>query len=408
VRFEMSRVSAWRAACLLCVFSALGPEALAGQERLSSREAGDQEAREPLEAPAGTFRHELRIHEGVEAFRGGALRSATLSADPPGVILRCPPRKEDPAGEYESPVLKASFPFNEALPSWNVDAPQGAGFEVELRVGRSRDGFWSPYLYAGDWGAETKASGKTVRFEGGHIDVDYFRSSESFDRIQYRVKALPAAGGKNREGGARPRELRVVRFSLCLSDVTGVPPSRAPRSESPPDPPAGTWQRRLPVPYRSQRAEDPAIAGRICSPTSVAMVLAYHGVHRPTAEVAARAFDPAHDIYGNWPRNVQAAYSFGVGGCVARFSQWSEVKRSIAEGQPLIISVKAAPGELSGAPYPSTDGHLMVLVGFDAAGDVLVNDPAAATPEKGQRAYLRREMEKVWLDRGGTAYLLRK
>jgi hypothetical protein len=35
-----------------------------------------------------------------------------------------------------------------------------------------------------------------------------------------------------------------------------------------------------------------------------------------------------------------------------------------------------------------------------------VNDPAAATPEKGQKAYLRREMEKVWLDRGGTAYVL--
>ena len=105
---------------------------------------------------------------------------------------------------------------------------------------------------------------------------------------------------------------------------------------------------------------------------------------------------------------MACALTCSVAGHVARFSRWCDVERSIANGQPLIISIKARPGELSGAPYPSTDGHWMVLVGFDAAGDVLVNDPAAATPEKGQKSYLRRELERVWLDRGGTAYILGK
>ncbi|MGE3182339.1 MAG: N-acetylmuramoyl-L-alanine amidase-like domain-containing protein, partial [Phycisphaerae bacterium] len=54
---------------------------------------------------------------------------------------------------------------------------------------------------------------------------------------------------------------------------------------------------KLDVPFFSQRTEKPEIAGRICSPTSVAMVMAYHGVTKPVAEVAAAAYDQAHDIY---------------------------------------------------------------------------------------------------------------
>jgi len=78
----------------------------------------------------------------------------------------------------------------------------------------------------------------------------------------------------------------------------------------------------------------------------------------------------------------------------------------IARGQPLIISIRAQEGELTGAPYPKTAGHLLVLAGFDRKGDVLVNDPAARTREKGQCTYLRRELEKVWMEKGGTAYVL--
>jgi hypothetical protein len=136
------------------------------------------------------------------------------------------------------------------------------------------------------------------------------------------------------------------------------------------------------------------------------MVLAYRGVERPTREVADLVYDAVHEIYGNWPRAVQAAYTYGVPGYLTRFSDWDEVRREIAGGQPLIVSVRAAEGELRGAPYPSTDGHLLVLVGFTRTGDVVVNDPAAPEAATVRRVYARSELETVWLRRGGTAYVL--
>jgi beta-lactamase class A len=291
-------------------------------------------------------------------------------------------------GPIDSPLL-----FNEALPSWNVETPPGAGFTVEMRVAEGFTDLWSAYLFVGQ-GGEVPDVPRGADFEGGKIDVDYFRSPERWSRVQLRVRAF----------GAAP--VRVARLAVCFSDMTRRPIAVRPPQPAGPPPDEALWKRRLAVPFRSQRAEDRLIADSICSPTSVAMMMEFRGVNRPTAEVAARIFDPVHKIYGNWPRAVQAAFEAGLPGYLERFGAWREVEASIARGQPLIISIRAAPGELRGAPYPKTDGHLLVLVGFDAEGNVEVNDPAAATAQAGQVTYRREDLEKVWFARGGTAYVI--
>ncbi len=307
---------------------------------------------------------------------------------------------------YESPTVVSPIDFNEALPSWNIDAPDGTGFVVELRVGRSGQRMWSPWLEVGEWGTvpPRDARERLIEFDHGKIDVDYLSSERRWDRAQLRVDAF--ARRATSDTAKRAREVSIARLSLATSDRTGLPTATRPKIDVPDAPAANAWKRRLDVPYRSQRVEDAAIASRICSPTSVAMVMAYRGVDKPTAEVAARAYDAAHDIYGNWPRAVQTAYSYGVPGHVRRFASWREVEAEIARGQPLIISIAVKKGQLTGAPYPSTDGHLLVLTGFDARGDVEVNDPAAREGTPGRRVYRRSELETVWLGRGGTAYVL--
>jgi hypothetical protein len=48
-----------------------------------------------------------------------------------------------------------------------------------------------------------------------------------------------------------------------------------------------------------------------------------------------------------------------------------------------------------------------VLVGFDAQGHPIVNDPAAASDQTVQRTYLRHELETLWLKHsGGTTYII--
>jgi hypothetical protein len=321
------------------------------------------------------------------------------NAPPPNWLRHELIRHESPVccdgGVFESAVIAAQGDFNEALVSWNVDSPANAGFCVELRVGRQRDNYWTPYLYLGDWGPAPPAGPRVVECEAGRIDVDVFRSDERFDRTQYRFRALSAAG--------RSAELRIRRVVTCLSERTDV--RRCPSAAAPT---AAIQPGRLPVPFRSQLAADPALSARICSPTSLAMVLQYRGADLPIEVVAAACYDPTHDIYGNWPRNIQAAYSLGVPGYLARFLDWDTVAAMIAAGQPLIISVNFSdPGALTGAPYATTRGHLLVLCGFDARGDVHVNDPAAATARQGCTVYRRQELERVWLQAsGGVAYVL--
>ncbi|MBX9735905.1 MAG: C39 family peptidase, partial [Phycisphaerales bacterium] len=115
----------------------------------------------------------------------------------------------------------------------------------------------------------------------------------------------------------------------------------------------------------------------------------------------------SHDIYGNWPRNVQAAFELGARGFVTRYSSWSQVEQTLARGIPIVVSIRVKPGELRGAPYPKTDGHLIVIEGLDENGDVLVLDPASPDEKTGTLTYLRADMTKVWFGGSdGTSYVL--
>ena len=83
------------------------------------------------------------------------------------------------------------------------------------------------------------------------------------------------------------------------------------------------------------------------------------------------------------------------------FTRWR------AAGVPVVISYAWKKSTLDGAPIPSSNGHLAVLVGFDAAGNPIVNDPAAAKDDEVQRTYNRVQLETVWLENsGGTVYLI--
>ena len=67
--------------------------------------------------------------------------------------------------------------------------------------------------------------------------------------------------------------------------------------------------------------------------------------------------------------------------------------------------------ELDGANY-STEGHLLVIVGFTEAGDVIVNDPASRDDRAVRHVYKRQQFADVWLrttgsSSGGVAYLIK-
>jgi hypothetical protein len=201
---------------------------------------------------------------------------------------------------------------------------------------------------------------------------------------------------------------------------------------------SAAWGKILSVPERSQfEIESPP--GRLCSPTSLAMVLEFHGVKISTPKVAAGVYDHAAKLYGNWPFNTAFAHRAsavvrasrplrfpsppravapasvptGLRGDGATLSSFVQHARSLADleaeilaGRPAIASIRWQPGQLDGAPLPRSSGHLLVVKGFTQSGDVVVNDPAVS-PGQIERVYKRRQFHDAWLKRGsGIFYVI--
>ena len=149
-----------------------------------------------------------------------------------------------------------------------------------------------------------------------------------------------------------------------------------------------------------------------CSPTSTSMVLGYLNHDTSTCEPRVRAavggvYDWIYDGHGNWPFNTAYAATQGYEAYVARFTSLDRAEELVAAGIPVVMSIAWGKKQLTGASVSSTAGHLLVLVGFDADGNPIINDPAAATDADVTRTYLRSEFEPLWLtSSGGTVYLI--
>jgi hypothetical protein len=254
--------------------------------------------------------------------------------------------------------------------------PPAFRFELSARV----DGAWSPWVATVTLG---RADFEPLPMAAGGVtaDIDEVTVTRPLEAVRLRVRC---------RGPVPDAWLASLSAAAAAHADFGAPPG------------AGT---AVSVPALSQAAEDPVIAMRICSPTSVAMVLRYWGRPATAAAVAADAFHPATDQYGVWPAAIRAAALRGVAGYLLRFPDWTAAAWCLGRGIPIIASIKYATGELRGAPIEATTGHLVVLTGYED-GVVLVNDPAGATADAVPCRYHRDELTRAWLARGGIGYVL--
>jgi Peptidase_C39 like family len=329
-----------------------------------------------------------------------------------------------------SEVIERPAGFDEVIASWNL-GPTEVAIGVELRVREvggdpASEARWSPWMAVGEWSGRADSpepsfddpafpTGRVLGYvdsagrRRATVDVDVLQAAAGvrFDAAQLRLVATDRAPStRSSDGLTEPAAGPPVRASglwICMTD-------RA-RSATAADDAANLGSSveaiDLAVPHLSQKTPRGELSGRLCSPTSVAMVLRYRGVPADVYDVSLRGYDRLHDLFGSWPRATQAAYSLGVPAFVTRMNSWSEVEQTLRAGQPIIASITVKPGELRNAPYASTPGHLIVITGLDGPDRVRVNDPAAGEPTLGVVHYYRGDLDKVWLERKrGTAYLL--
>ncbi|MGI5835656.1 MAG: peptidase C39 family protein [Chloroflexota bacterium] len=326
------------------------------------------------------------VERSPEFEKGQLSEGVTIS----GEALRLADREagQEVTGEYLSQVWETEFPFNDAVLSWNAETPKGtlARFDLRVRSGRQ----WSGWYGMGEWSSQGGRSLGGSADALGAVNIDTLKLNQPADALQYRVILKSST----------PGETPIVRqISVVYADLSrGLIGPQLSRPEG--------GARDLDVPQRSQLDEDPSVARTICSPTSLAMVLQYWGLEKSVAEVYAGVRDRTTGIYGNWPLNTAYAGANGFRARVDRFYSVVQLEQEIAAGRPVIVSVAYGAGELAGAAAPSTDGHLIVVRGFTADGDVIVNDPIAPSSRSVRLVYNREQFQKVWLRSGGIVYLV--
>ncbi|MFI7577354.1 C39 family peptidase [Micromonospora sp. NPDC049497] len=385
----------------------------------------------PLAAPTGVVGttaivghdEQIAFHDwaGETEWRAGS--AAGTVATPAGLTLGTPlgtTLYKDPHtgkkrtwayGTWTSPVTAIGFDATELITSWNADTPAGTWLQVELQAAYGT-GTRTPWYVMGRWAAGDTDIRRT--------SVD--KQGDKTSRVWTDTLAVdnPAAGVL-----LRSYQLRVTLYRDPATTATptvrmvGAMGSRVPdRFTVPPSTGGIAWGTELPVPRYSQNVHAghyPEYDGggqAWCSPTSTTMVVEYWGRRAsaedtawvdptypdPTVNHAARmVYDYTYEGAGNWPFNTAYAATFaGLEARVTRLHSLDDVERFIAAGIPVVTSQSFVASELDGAGY-GTAGHLFVVVGFTADGDVIVNDPASSSNDAVRHVYPREQFEQIWL-----------
>lgn len=318
---------------------------------------------------------------------------------------------------WASPWVTPGHGFTELVPSWQAATPRGTWIAVQVRA-RTSAGKLTAWRKMGRW-----TSGLSGTYKRSFGTQDDGLSTVSTDTVRAKSGVVFTAYSLKvqvfRAAGTTATPVIDSVHAVVSQLASAVPPVSAPML------PAKT----LAVPAYSQmthRGQYPQYGGggqAWCSPTSLAMMLAYFK-RLPTAseyawvnksyadpwvdEVARRVFDAEYDGAGNWPFNTAYAATRLPSAAVTRLASLRDVERFIAAGLPVEVSITFSSGQLSGAPISGTAGHLVVVVGFTSTGKVVVNDPAASTNAGVRRTYDRAQFEAAWLRKShGLAYVMR-
>ncbi|WP_026360730.1 peptidase C39 family protein [Amycolatopsis nigrescens] len=342
---------------------------------------------------------------------GTAADGSGLRIDKPiGVIERKEPKlgttRSYEYAQWTSPGYRHGFGATELIASWNANTPERTWLQVEAK-GATTSGEQTAWYVLGQWAhgdtdiLRTSVPGQSDQHAEVSVDTLATKASVTLDSYQLRVSLYREAGS-----GATPVLGSVGAMASQVPDRFEVATSK----------PGKASGVELPVPRHAQnlhKGQFPEYGGggeNWCSPTSTAMVAEYWGkgpsqadmswipagyVDPSVAYAARYTFDYDYDGTGNWPFNTAYTARYGLHGHITRLHSLTELEDYVARGIPVITSQSFLASELDGAGY-GTAGHIMVVVGFTAEGDVIANDPAANSNDRVRNVYQRDQFETIW------------
>lgn len=281
-----------------------------------------------------------------------------------------------PSGAYTSPAFKMA-PFLRLVPSWNADTPVGTAVEVQVRV--AAGGQWSRWFSFGRWSPFVdRASAAAQSDELARVEREFLSVAEAHapaDTAQVRIYLYS-------DNSSSSPQVRVLALAVDPLHWEETEPERS-----------GPV---LELPRYSCLVRDPAIAQRIPSATTMAMLMNRWGEDVLPEEVARAGYDAMAGRYGNLSFLTAVAGAYGYA-CHAQFTGLQLLRREIRQGNAVAAYVQyrtqimpegeevaerhsaAALPALEGAVLDS-NGHLVAVRGFvEENGEeyAVCNDPLA-------------------------------
>lgn len=281
--------------------------------------------------------------------------------------------------------------FDELIVSWNGSRPRTGGFVLSLSI--RREGRWSAWYPYARWESVGQSGGDVeAHIEGVSIKQDILSLKQGSEASGFRVKVEAFNSASTQEFN---------QLHVCATRANSV------LTETP----LSSFSRvKLDVPPVSQMLVNHPRRKDLCSPTSTSAVVGYLlGAKVDPFLFANQARDEAFDIFGNWVLNTAHASSLlgsGWSCWVERVAGFHDIYQRLVCHTPVVVSVK---GELQGAPLPYSNGHLIVVRGFDpATRKVLCIDPAFASHQETEVEYAWEDFMEAWSRRRCLSYLFER
>ncbi len=271
--------------------------------------------------------------------------------------------------------------FTQLLFSWNAFRPDKGHYSFYVQVRNAQKKRWGPWHKMVDWGNnvqksyESRSDG-TCRYLYVRLETENNHKADAF-----RIKML-----------ADNADLRNIKsFTVNASDLTKFSNETCPY---------GSLSSVLvnAVPKKSQLMLPHAQKRMMCSPTSCSMLLEFLTKKEINPlQFAQSSFDYGLKAYGSWPFNTAHAFELADGKMqfyTGRLHSFADLHQKLSNGIPVVVSVR---GSIIGAPKAYNNGHLLLVIGYDAKKHLVIcHDPAAPSDQQTLKQYPMLSFMRAW------------
>lgn len=252
--------------------------------------------------------------------------------------------------------------FTQLIFSWNAHRPEKGFLRFFVQSRNSITKQWGQWYKMADWGKDAQHSHCIKDGDCNYLHVRLeVPEGKLADGFRIKIEA---------HEGATLSTIRML--SVCISDLAKFGKDSLHEYVDKLD---SVHIKK--IPKISQMKLDHEHNTRMCSPTSMCMLVGYLTKKEiDPIDFALKSYDNGLEAYGSWPFNTAHAfercskYFFRV----VRLPSFKDLHSYLMRGMPVVVSVR---GSIPSGPQSYPNGHLILIAGWNKKNKkVICHDPA--------------------------------